>query len=103
MKSKVTQKEKQRRFKEWKDYLFESLQDYDHARDYIKRALADKDPQIFLVALSNVLEAHDGDLSFLIEEVEEPKKDPYYEFFKKSMPLAKSNPRTGARISAKTK
>jgi len=46
--------------KRWHDTLIEILKDPSEAVEYLNTVLEEQDPQMFLVALRNVAEAHGG-------------------------------------------
>lgn len=48
---------KKSRFKDYQEHLFEKLQDNEFATKYLNEALHDKDPRLFLLALTNIIEA----------------------------------------------
>ncbi|MFI5334643.1 MAG: addiction module antidote protein [Chlamydiales bacterium] len=45
---------------DYKEYLLERLQDPEEAAAYLNAALDDEDPEIFLLALKDIAEAHGG-------------------------------------------
>lgn len=48
------------RVKGYKEHLLKSLQDPEEAAAYLDACLKDDDPQVFLLALKDVAEAHGG-------------------------------------------
>ena len=56
-----------KRHREFKEYLYEKLQDPKEALSYLNEALKDEDDRVFLIALKDVLEARGGDISDLAE------------------------------------
>jgi DNA-binding phage protein len=59
---------KKRKHKDYQEYLVESLRNPQEARAYLNAALTDEDPRIFLLALKNVLEAQDRNMTSLAED-----------------------------------
>jgi probable addiction module antidote protein len=57
-----------RKLKEFKTFFAEKLKDPDYAIAYLNEALADEDKRVFLVALKNVIEAHEENKSSLAKE-----------------------------------
>jgi DNA-binding phage protein len=47
-----------KRHREFKTILLEKLKDPTLAAEYLNEALIDPDQQVFLIALKNILEAH---------------------------------------------
>ena len=56
-----------RQYRDFKEYLFEKLQDPKEALAYLNAALQDEDDRVFLLAIKDVLEARGGDISDLAE------------------------------------
>ena len=48
------------RSKNYRDELIEDLKDPSEAAEYLNAALEDEDPEVFLLALRDVAEAHGG-------------------------------------------
>ncbi len=57
-----------KKLKEFKHYFAKKLKDPDYAIAYLNEALADEDKRVFLVALKNVIEAHEENKSSLAKE-----------------------------------
>ena len=58
---------KKRNHRDFQDYLLEKLKDQELALNYLNEALIDEDQRVFLLALKNVLEAQDGDMTSVAE------------------------------------
>jgi probable addiction module antidote protein len=56
----ATRGEKMPRSRSYRDELLQDLQDPDEAQAYLNAALSDADPQVFLLALRDVVDAHLG-------------------------------------------
>lgn len=56
------------RLVDYQEQLLLKLQDEEFAAAYLSEALSDEDPRMFLLALKNVIEAQQGDLTAIAEE-----------------------------------
>ena len=54
-----------KRFIDYQKELIQSLQDPEEAVAYLNAALMDDDERVFLLALKNILEAQEGDMTSL--------------------------------------
>lgn len=72
---------------DFKEILFETLQDPVEAAAYLQAAFDDEDERVFLLALRNVLEARGGSISDLAEETQLNRQNLY------RMLSTKGNPR----------
>lgn len=77
---------KKRIFREFKEILFETLQDPEEAAAYLQAALDDEDERVFLLALRNVLEARGGSIADLAEETQLNRQNLYRMLSKKGNP-----------------
>lgn len=66
-----------RQHADFKDYLLQKLQDPAFAVAYLNEALADDDQRVFLLALKNVLEAQNGDMTAIAKEAELSRQNLY--------------------------
>ena len=63
--------------KDFQEYLLNSLRDPKEALAYLNEALIDEDQRVFLLALKDVLEAQDGDMSALAREAQLNRENLY--------------------------
>jgi probable addiction module antidote protein len=56
-----------KQYRDFKEYLYEKLQEPKEALAYLNAALKDEDDRVFLLALKDVLEARGGDISDLAD------------------------------------
>lgn len=82
-------KPKKRKHQDFKEFLLKKLQDPELALAYLNEACADEDPRIFLVALKNVLEAHNGDMTAIAAAAQLSRQSLY------RILSEKGNPRVG--------
>lgn len=66
-----------KRCRKLEDYLHKKLQSPAYVLAYLNAALADQDKQVFLIALKNVLEAQEQDLTALAEETDISRQNIY--------------------------
>ncbi len=62
---------------DYQEDLIESLRNHKDAIAYLNAALTDDDERIFLLALKNVLEAQDGDMTSLAKEADLNRENLY--------------------------
>ena len=62
--------------KSYHSFLIESLKDPKEAAAYLNAAMSEEDPQLFLVALRNVAEAHGG-ITALLENAQLNRENLY--------------------------
>ena len=75
-----------KRFIDYQDELIQSLQDPEEAGAYLNGALMDDDERIFLLALKNVLEAQEGDMTSLAQVTKLNRENLYRMLSKKGNP-----------------
>jgi probable addiction module antidote protein len=75
-----------KRHKDFQEYLLNSLRDPKQALAYLNEALMDEDQRVFLLALKDVLEAQDGDMSALAQQAELNRENLYRIFSQKGNP-----------------
>jgi probable addiction module antidote protein len=75
-----------KKYADYQDWLLEELQDPQLALAYLNKALTDKDPRVFLVALKDVLEARGGDISTLAQEARLSRQNIYRMLSKRGNP-----------------
>jgi probable addiction module antidote protein len=69
---------KQRVHRDYREYLLKKLQDEpEFARMYLNEALADDDQRVFLLALKNVLEAYNDNMSAVAREAQLSRQNLY--------------------------
>jgi len=66
-----------KKHKDFQKYLLNLLQDPKEALSYLNAALADEDQRIFLLALKDVLEAQNGDMSAVAREAQLNRENLY--------------------------
>lgn len=66
-----------RKHRNYEESLIESLKDHQEALAYLNAALQDEDPQIFLLALKDVLKAQDIDISAFAQEANITRQNIY--------------------------
>lgn len=66
-----------RKFRNYKEHLFDGLQDPQEALAYLNAALEDEDQRVFLLALKDVLEARNDNLTELAEEAKLNRQNLY--------------------------
>ena len=76
-----------RKFRKFEEYLHENLQDPNFVVEYLNAALADEDKRVFLIALKNVLDAQEQDLTALSKQTDVSRQNIY------KILSAKGNPR----------
>ena len=57
-----------KRLTDYHQNLMQRLQDPELALAYLNEAIADEDERVFLLALKDVIEAQDGDMTALAQE-----------------------------------
>jgi probable addiction module antidote protein len=67
----------EKKHKDFQEYLLRSLQNPKEALAYLNEALMDEDQRVFLLALKDVLEAQDGDMSALAREAQLNRENLY--------------------------
>lgn len=77
---------KKRKYIDYQEYLIESLRNPQEAHAYLNAALMDEDPRVFLLALKNVLEAQDRDMTSLADEANLNRENLYRMLSKKGNP-----------------
>lgn len=75
-----------KRHKDFQEYLLQSLSDPKEALAYLNEALMDEDQRVFLLALRDVLEAQDGDMSALAQQAALNRENLYRIFSNKGNP-----------------
>ena len=75
-----------KRFIDYQEELIQSLQDPEEAVAYLNAALMDDDERIFLLALKNVLEAQEGDMTSLARVTKLNRENLYRMLSKKGNP-----------------
>lgn len=74
----VKKKEAQkRRFREFREFVLEQLQDPEFALAYLNESLKEDDQESFLVSLRNVVEAHGGDIASVAQEAKLSRQNLY--------------------------
>jgi probable addiction module antidote protein len=63
--------------RDFQEYVTKLLQDPEEALAYLNAALMDEDQRVFLLALRDVLEAQDGDMSALALEAQLNRENLY--------------------------
>jgi len=71
---------------DYQEELIESLRDPEEAVAYLNAALMDDDERIFLLALKNVLEAQEGDMTSLAQVTKLNRENLYRMLSKKGNP-----------------
>jgi probable addiction module antidote protein len=66
-----------RKHKDFQEYLLQVLQDPKEALAYLNAALLDDDQRVFLLALKDVLEAQEGDMSAVAREAQLNRENLY--------------------------
>lgn len=72
-----SQDAKKRMPRDFKDYLLKRLQDPEFARTYLNEALVDDDQRVFLLALKDVLEAYNSNMSAIAREAQLSRQNLY--------------------------
>jgi len=67
-----------RKMIDYQEDLIESLRNHKDAMAYLNAALMNDDERIFLLALKNVLEAQDGDMTSLAKEADLNRENLYH-------------------------
>ena len=75
-----------KRFIDYQEELIRSLQDPEEAMAYLNAALMDDDERVFLLALKNVLEAQEGDITSLARITKLNRENLYRMLSKKGNP-----------------
>jgi len=75
-----------KRFINYQEELIQSLQDPEEVVAYLNAALMDDDERVFLLALKNVLEAQEGDMTSLARISKLNRENLYRILFKKGNP-----------------
>ena len=75
-----------KRLLDYQEELIESLRDPEEAVAYLNAALMDDDERIFLLALKNVLEAQEGDMTSLAQVTKLNRENLYRMLSKKGNP-----------------
>ena len=75
-----------RQFRDYQEKLLQDLQDEKLASAYLNVALADEDPRIFLLALKNVCEAYDIEMTELAKKTKLSRENLYRILSKKGNP-----------------
>lgn len=68
---------KKTRLIDYQEELIKSLQDPEEAAAYLNAALMDEDPRIFLIALKNVIDAQEQDISSLARKAQLNRENLY--------------------------
>lgn len=66
-----------RRFREFKEFVLEQLQDPEFALAYLNESLKEDDQESFLNSLRNVVEAHSGDISLVAQKANLSRQNLY--------------------------
>lgn len=74
------------RHKKFEDFLQEELQDPEVAMGYLNEALADEDPHIFLIALKDVINAQQKDMTEIAKKAHLNRQNLYRMLSKKGNP-----------------
>lgn len=75
-----------RKFRDYQEKLLKDLQDPKLASAYLNVSLSDEDPRVFLLALKNVYEAQDGQMTDLAEKTNLSRENLYRILSKKGNP-----------------
>jgi len=75
-----------KRFTDYQEELIKSLQDPEEAVAYLNAALMDEDERVFLLALKNVLEAQEGDMTSLAQVTKLNRENLYRMLSKRGNP-----------------
>jgi probable addiction module antidote protein len=75
-----------KRLLDYQEKLIQDLQDSDEAQAYLNAALLDEDPRIFLLALRNVIEAREIDISGIAKKTKLNRENLYRMLSKKGNP-----------------
>lgn len=75
-----------KRLVDYQKVLLKALKDPREARAYLNAALDDEDPRVFLLALKNVLEAQDSNMSALAKKSQLNRENLYRILSKKGNP-----------------
>jgi len=68
---------KKKNYVDYKEWLHEELKDPKLALAYLNQALLDEDKKVFLIALKDVLEAQDEDISALAKDAHVTRQNIY--------------------------
>jgi probable addiction module antidote protein len=93
MNIKNQKKTAKRQYRDYQEYLIESLKDPEEAIAYLNACLEDEDERVFLMGLKDVLEAQGGDMSALAQEANLNRPSLY------RMLSTKGNPRWNSLVS----
>lgn len=75
-----------RRFREFKEFVLEQLQDPEFALAYLNESLKEDDQESFLNSLRNVVEAYSGDISLVAQKANLSRQNLYRILSKKGNP-----------------
>ena len=75
-----------RKFRDYQEKLLHDLQDSQLANAYLNEALLDEDPRIFLLALKNVCEAQDIEMTELAKRTKLSRENLYRILSKRGNP-----------------
>jgi probable addiction module antidote protein len=77
---------KKRVFRDYQEKLMQDLQDPGSAEAYLNEAMMDEDPQIFLLALKDVLQAKGQEMTSLAKKAKLSRENLYRILSKKGNP-----------------
>ncbi len=66
-----------KKHKDFQEYLLNKLQDPKEALAYLNEALTDEDQRVFLLALKEVMEAQNGDMSSVARQAQLNRENIY--------------------------
>lgn len=81
---------KKRVFRDYEEKLMQDLQDPGLAEAYLNEALMDEDPQIFLLALKDVIQAQGAEMASLAKKAKLSRENLYRILSKKGNPKLNS-------------
>jgi probable addiction module antidote protein len=85
-----TKEPQQRRFREFKEFVLEQLQDPEFAIAYLNESLKEESQDNFLASLKNVVEARSGDIASVAEEAQLSRQNVYRILSKEGNPTLTS-------------
>ena len=81
---------KNTRYIDYREWLFEELQDPEQAVAYLNEALVDEDPQVFLIALQDVLKAQESNITTVAKKSQMSRQNLYRMLSKNGNPQWKN-------------
>ena len=79
-----------RKYKNYEEWLYEELQNPVFAIGYLNEALVDEDPQVFLIALQDVLKAQQNSIATVAQKSQMSRQNVYRMLSKRGNPQWKS-------------